>query len=98
VCASGEFPKKIPFKTPWLQIVPTSCFQLPPKPGGEPVVVLPAVTANLSMDLTAAAISRPVAPVKKKAEAPRSSTISYETQLGLFGAEPAPAARPCCGI
>lgn len=99
VCASGEFPKKIPFKTPWLQIVPTSYFQLPPKPGGEPVVALPAVTASLSMDLTAAAVPRPVAPVKRKTEAPRPVTVRHETQLGLFGTEPAPvSARPRCGI
>ncbi|MEN9402067.1 MAG: hypothetical protein RL091_770, partial [Verrucomicrobiota bacterium] len=89
VCASGDFPKKIPFKTPWLQIVPTSYFQLPPKPGGEPVVALPAVTASLSMDLTTAGMSRPVSPVKRKTEAPRPVIVRQETQLGLFGAEPA---------
>jgi hypothetical protein len=98
VCASGDFPKKIPFKTPWLQIVPTSYFQLPPKPAGEPVVVLPAVTANLAMDLSANATTpRPATPQKKRTETPRSPRVPSETQLGLFGADPAPA-RPRCGI
>lgn len=99
VCASGEFPKKIPFKTPWLQIVPTSYFQLPPKPGGEPVVALPAVTANLSIDLTTMpAPSKPVA-ARRKTEMVSASPARPETQLGLFETAPVPAPpRPRCGI
>jgi hypothetical protein len=93
-CAKGELPE-VPETRKLLTWLPCEYLRLPPRKGGEPVVLLPAIATELALKLPVTTDEPALKPRSPHRHDSTPFDGPQEAQLGLFGTEDAgPAMKP----